>query len=633
MAMTQEQFDGLVKRLESFARQKPESYKLRVGLLAVLGYAYIFLVLAGLIGLLALLVMIMLVNRRFNINMIKLVVLLLVPAFIILRSLWVTFPPPIGLPLNRKEAPRLFALVDELTSKLQTPGFHHILLTNEFNAGVVQIPRLGLFGWHQNYLIIGLPLMQALSQSQFRAVLAHELGHLSGNHSRFAGWIYRVRKTHTQIWERLHQGGVQGSSIIFEWFFKWYFPFFNAYSFVLARMDEYEADRCAAELAGAKNAAEALINVEVKARFLESDFWPNVYKQVTHKIEPPAAVYANMSSALVSSLPAENVTKWFDQALKQKTNNADTHPCLSDRLAALGYLPNKQQKLSVPPPVKLSAADQLLGILSNRLIDYFSNNWKQEISTGWRQKYAYVQESLKQLQSLEEKAEKQSLTEEEAWNRACWTLELKGDEVAIPLFREILKEQPDHAAANYNLGQMLLQKNDESGIDYIEKAMKKDPGSVVQGCDLIYYFLMQQEKVEEAKVYQKRADEHYNLLMLAKQERSTVTASDEFQFHDLESHDIENLSRQLSVYSAQLEEVYFVKKVVKYYPEDPFYVMAVVRRRGFFEMDRDKPDNELADRLSNEVRFPGHAYIIVLNENGNSLKNKLRKIKGSIIYK
>jgi len=37
MALNQEEFDTFVKRLESFARQKPGTYKIRVGLLAVLG--------------------------------------------------------------------------------------------------------------------------------------------------------------------------------------------------------------------------------------------------------------------------------------------------------------------------------------------------------------------------------------------------------------------------------------------------------------------------------------------------------------------------------------------------------------------------------------------------------------------
>ncbi|MEG4802819.1 M48 family metallopeptidase [Microcoleus sp. ARI1-B5] len=134
-------------------------------------------------------------------------------------------------------------MVDELTTKLQAPRFHNILLNREFNAAVVQVPRLGIFGWQKNYLLLGLPLMQSLSLEQFKAVRAHEVGHLSRNHSRFAGWIYRIRKTWLQIYERLHQSEQHGASILFNSFLEWYWPSFNAYSFILARMDEYEADR------------------------------------------------------------------------------------------------------------------------------------------------------------------------------------------------------------------------------------------------------------------------------------------------------------------------------------------------------------------------------------------------------
>ena len=562
MAMTQEKFDTLVERLETFARQQLGTYKLRVGLLAALGYAYIFLILAGLIFLLGLLVLLVLVSHSFNIYIIKFGILLLIPTFIILRSLWVTFPPPTGLPLRRQEAPHLFSLVDELTSKLQTPRFHHILLTNEFNAGVVQRPRLGLLGWQQNYLIVGLPLIQALSMSQFRAVLAHELGHLSDNHSRFAGWIYRVRKTQAQIWERLHQSG-HGSSVLFEWFFNWYIPFFEAYSFVLARMNEYEADRCAAELAGAKNTAEALINTEIKATFLEKEFWPSLEKQIHHQIEPPAAIFNDMAAVLENPLTSPNATLWFQQVLKRKTTNSDTHPCLSDRLTALGYLPKQQQSLPLPDPVKSSAAQELLGDSINNIAAYFNSNWKLEFSTVWRQKYAYYQEVKQKLQALEEKAQKQPLSIDEAWEIAAWTLEIKGDEPAIPLLQELLKMAPDRSVANYTLGQILLQKNDAAGIEYIEAAMKKDPDYVMDGCNSIYSFLVQQDKLPEAKVYQKRADEHYNLLLMAQKERSNITTKDKFIPHGLPNAAVDRLRQQLSVYP-EIKAAYLVKKDLAY---------------------------------------------------------------------
>src|SRR5687768_18129818 len=47
---------------------------------------------------------------------------------------------------------------------------------------------------------------------------------------------------------------------MFERFFNWYAPYFEAYSFVLARAQEYEADRCSVLVSGKENSARALIN-------------------------------------------------------------------------------------------------------------------------------------------------------------------------------------------------------------------------------------------------------------------------------------------------------------------------------------------------------------------------------------
>jgi hypothetical protein len=61
--------------------------KLRVGLLAVLGYAYIFLILAVLLAVVALIVLIMIYSHRINGFIVKIGFLALIPALIVLRSL------------------------------------------------------------------------------------------------------------------------------------------------------------------------------------------------------------------------------------------------------------------------------------------------------------------------------------------------------------------------------------------------------------------------------------------------------------------------------------------------------------------------------------------------------------------
>lgn len=47
MSLNQEQFDTLIHKLEVFARKQPNAYKLRVALLATLGYVYIFAIRAA----------------------------------------------------------------------------------------------------------------------------------------------------------------------------------------------------------------------------------------------------------------------------------------------------------------------------------------------------------------------------------------------------------------------------------------------------------------------------------------------------------------------------------------------------------------------------------------------------------
>ncbi|MBD2093833.1 M48 family metalloprotease [Trichocoleus sp. FACHB-591] len=632
MAWTEEKFEALIQRLEKLARQQPATYRMRVGLLAVLGYVYIFAVIAGLLAVFAAIAWFMIFSGRIHTAMIKLAILVLIPALIALRSLWVTFPPPTGLPLSRQQAPQLFALLDELTTKLQAPRFHHVLVTEEFNAAVAQVPRLGMLGWQKNYLLLGLPLLQALSLEQFRAVLAHELGHLSGNHSRFSGWIYRVRKTYAQLFERLQHSEQQGSWFLFERFFNWHAPFFNAYSFVLARNNEYEADRCAAELAGANHAAAALINVNIQAQFLESAYWPKIYQQVEQQIEPPATAFTNLTTALRQPAEPATAKQWLNHALACKTDYADTHPCLSDRLSALGVSLSPDHPLTLPQPVSVSAARVLLGSTLTQLTAHFDRQWQEQMATSWRQRYAHLQECQKQLQVLETQAQSQPLTLEAAWERARLTLEVRDSAAAIPLLEAVLTMDPEHAAAHYTLGQVLLEQQEAAGIEHIEKAIAARFDWASSGYELILNFLYQQGQTEQIQIYQKRAEQHYETLMLARRERSSVQASDEFQAHDYSAEAIKSLVTQLARYD-QLKEAYLVRKVMHYFPEEAFYVLAVKRQQRFWETNSDQVDQKFIDQIADGMEFPEQTYILLLNKHTKNREKKLRQVAPTAIYR
>ncbi|MBD2437620.1 M48 family metallopeptidase [Nostoc sp. FACHB-110] len=630
MAFNQERFERLIQKLEILAQEQPSIYRLHVGLLAVLGYAYIFLILAVTVALVAGILLLMVNAQLFNVAGLKLVFFLLAIAFMLLRSLWVSFPAPTGLVLRRQDAPELFALVDEIATQLNAPRFHHILLTEEFNASVSQRPRLGLFGWQQNYLKVGLPLMLALPPEQFRAVLGHELGHLSGNHSRFQGWIYRQRIAWYRIEYGLGHGGNESSWFIFHRFLQWYIPFFDAYSFVLARLNEYDADRCAVEIAGRENSAKTLMNVAVKARFIEDIFWSKIYRQVQTEIEPPKTSYTVMQIALAQGISLKEASTYLAEALTEKTSNADTHPCLTDRLKALEYHPDVDEELSVSVPMKISAAQAYLGDSLEKFRDNFSQAWREKIATPWRQKYAEVQQSLTTLQKLNEQAQKHPLSLEDAATRALLTFELEGEAAAVSLLREVIKLDTHHASANYLLGQILLRQKDASGIEYIENAIAQDPEIMLEGYQIIFAFLKQQEKHEQAKLYQERAEQHYDLLLKGKQERSSLRTTDEFQHHHLSNVELNKLRQQLSRYP-NITTAYLVQKVVQYFPDKPLYVLAVMRKFSFWEDNREVENSKLVNSIVQEIELPGAVFCFVLNSNLN-FEKKFKQIPGTTIY-
>ena len=179
--MTEAEFDALVARLEEPARRNPAKYQRKVLGLALLGSAYVYTMLAAIAA-----VTVAMVIALASVPVVALKVLLVVGPFLymIVRAIWVRVPAPEGVLVDAKQAPALFAMIAELQQALRAPTFHRVLITDDFNAAVVQTPQLGIFGWSRNYLIIGLPLLKSLRVEHVKAVLAHELG--LGHHAACA---------------------------------------------------------------------------------------------------------------------------------------------------------------------------------------------------------------------------------------------------------------------------------------------------------------------------------------------------------------------------------------------------------------------------------------------------------------
>jgi Zn-dependent protease with chaperone function len=368
-------FESLVSRMEHLAREKPKPYRRRVFLLAALGYAYLIVVVLVLLGLTPLAIASV---SKIGILGGKLVAVVGVLLIAVVRGLWVRLKPPSGEMVTSADAPELFRLLNALRVRLKTAPIHVVLITPAFTAGVAQVPRLGLFGWHRNYLILGLPFMKALTVEQFKSVLAHEMGHLCHGHTRASNWIYRMRI----IWARLEaifEYQRQWGSGLIRAFFKWYIPYFNAVSFPFARANEYQADAASVLVTSARMAAQALTAVNVIGIYLEHRYWPAMIAATKEK--QAVVPFAGFTAHAVSNVPEAELKSWVAAALKRVTSHEDTHPSLADRLKAIGA------PAEFAPPGPGEGAEKLLGSSRARLEKKFDTAWNAVVAAREAKRY------------------------------------------------------------------------------------------------------------------------------------------------------------------------------------------------------------------------------------------------------
>lgn len=621
-----------IRPLEEFAAANPERYRFRVALLALLGYVYLLVIVTLLLALVAGI----LLYARINAITIKVLWIPLVLAGLVLKALWVTIPEPDGKELQREQAPALFDLIREVSDTLKGPKVHHVLVSDEFNASIVQIPQFGMFGWLRNYLVVGLPLMRALSPNEFRSVLAHEFGHLSGKHGSFSGWIYRVRQSWVQILTRVHEERSY-ASFLFEPFLKWYAPYLNAYSFVLARAQEREADSYSVDFAGKDSAALALIRLTTKGRVLSDDFWPTFFNGAKEEARAPKDPFTQMLSGLEKSIGHTKAQKWFLEALRVPTDYHDTHPALGDRLTALGFQTNGPELTSLINAVVTadeaseSAASKYLRELPEDFEPSMNRLWREQIDMVWHDRHEEIKNSRKRLVELNEQAKTRALSVEEQWQRIGALVDAENIAAAAPAIRALLNEDPDHASANFALGTFLLEQGDEEGIQYLEKSMPAGAELAGEACQRISGYYLEQGDHQKSEEFRERAEMYFNQARRIQEQLFNLSLKDQFEPHDLEASRVEQIKSQLQKVRG-LESAYLFRKLLEGPTNPTIYVLAFTTAYTWREGQNAQHVNALIDELSAQVQLPAPSLMISLDGQNRPYLARIHSIAGAQLF-
>ncbi|GAB3243905.1 M48 family metallopeptidase [Chitinimonas naiadis] len=471
--MEKRDYEMLVWSLEAEARDTPGLFRLKVILISLSAYLLLFglLALAGLISW-WLLGWALHSHRLFPKLACGAWLLTVLPVlFLSLRMMFTRLSTPEGRILQQQEAPRLFKLIDRLRKQLDAPPIHTVLLTREFNAAIAQIPRFGLMGGHRNYLILGLPFLNAMAPKEMMAVLAHEYGHLAGSHGKLSAWIYRQRRTFASLHEHASQRR-EGDLVngIFATLLDQFAPYYNAYTFVLSRQNEYEADAISGRLAGAEASAAGLVRSELLAGWLQQQFWPKLYQQAAQRAAPSYMPFSAMRKIVGATMPEWATKEALQAAWKVDSGVHDTHPCLRERLQAL------DQACALPPDVSVSAADALLGEQASILAKEFDLRWWDEERANWQDYHRRYSRAGSRIDELSARS-LESLDASEAQEFALLLAEYRGTAAAKPVLAHLLGRSGErYPKSIYYYGRVLLDEGDAQGLDYLEEAARLSPG-------------------------------------------------------------------------------------------------------------------------------------------------------------
>lgn len=308
--------------------------------------------------------------------------------------------------LPRKDLRRLYDFVAEVAEERQLPMPERIRFSGETIAHVY------CNGKDERVLVLGGMALMCFSQKVIAAIVAHELGHFAAGDTELTRRCFRRRRMMgvlesnltLAIWPSgpVTVGGVIRVNPLFwvminlfnpiPWIIVGYHRLFELAYAVNSREQAYAADRHSAGQSGPEATGESLIFMGV----LEHTPYAHLSTIATSHLATNTHLDKIFSEQAqrAGGLDAYEWQRACKKALGARTHWFDSHPCLKDRLKALGISSKKAQEMTL---------DQADSPPATQLID----NWKELESrmTGklmgrFQEHYQFEQDMAQVMQHL-----------------------------------------------------------------------------------------------------------------------------------------------------------------------------------------------------------------------------------------
>lgn len=260
----------------------------------------------------------------------------------------------LGLVASEEQHPQLIATLHEVADCLETSPVETIYLTPTSQICVREEGRgpFGLFR-RRRVMEIGISTLSLLTTSEFKSVLAHEYGHFTHHDPFYTRFISQVTASLAHALAVLDAAA--GAVKYVNPFYWFYWLYLRAYALLAAgfsRSHEFLADRRAVLAYGRESFVSGLTKVCVDGALFDGTSIQNIKSELgagrafvnvfeTYRQFRDRPEQAESQQQLLTNL-REAKPSWFD-----------THPTLSERLAAVEGFPESRESLDTSPATSL----------------------------------------------------------------------------------------------------------------------------------------------------------------------------------------------------------------------------------------------------------------------------------------
>jgi Zn-dependent protease with chaperone function len=265
-------------------------------------------------------------------------VMVLVSLWAVLKSIWASLArakgEDPGLRLDPAEHPRFRAALEEAAKRVGTRPVDTVFVTPGTDAAVYEQGGLArqLAGRTERCLIIGVGLLDGMTEGQLKSVLAHEYGHFVNEDTAGGGFSLAVRRSVLQMGQALAAGGAAAWYNPAWLFVTSFYKLFLRVSQGASRLQEILADRWAALAYGGKTFAAGLTHVVTRSIRFEK----HADATLREVVDGELALRNLYQYAPAKAVEEQEVADEVAKAMNAEPSPYDSHPRPADRVAWVG---------------------------------------------------------------------------------------------------------------------------------------------------------------------------------------------------------------------------------------------------------------------------------------------------------